>query len=60
MTTTAGSWGASSLRSAEGEDFERALVELGFRVAVHLALENESSAAARPLILATRFGKAVG
>ena len=51
--------GRFELAFRRGDDFERALVELGFRVAIHLALENESSAATRPLILATRFATAV-
>ncbi len=42
-----------------GPDFERALLELGVRVALHLALENESNAAHRPLILASRLAQAV-
>ena len=42
-----------------GDDFERALIELGLRVSLHIALENDSSGAVRPLILAARFEKAV-
>jgi hypothetical protein len=42
-----------------GDEFERALIELGLRVSLHIALENESTAAARPIILRVRFAQAV-
>lgn len=42
-----------------GDAFERSLIELGLRVSLHLALENESSTLERPFILAARFSQAV-
>lgn len=47
------------LHIRRGDEFERSLIELGLRVSLHLALENESSTLERPFILAARFSQAV-
>jgi hypothetical protein len=47
----------SQLPITRDDHHQREIIELGLRAAFALAQENESSAGARPFILAARFAK---